>query len=407
MVRATEAFWLAMGSLTSHKLRSALILLGLVIAVSSLILVMTLVQGANTYVQDKIANLGTNVFEVSKVPLVITDFEELAQALKNKDITREDWKAVAGACPRCQAVGAVTRTTGRIRAANRSLADIAIRGESAEMAGISTVDLVAGRYFTESEDRRAAHVVLLGHGVREELFPGVDPLQQLLRIAGEEFRVIGVAEEIGSILGREQDNFVIIPLISFEKLYGSRHSLTLKVQAFSEAGLPAAMDEVRTVLRGRRNLRYTDKDDFYMATAQTYLDLWKDITSAFFLVFVLIASIASLVGGIVITNIMLVSVTERTKEIGIRRSVGATRLDILGHFLLEALAMCLTGGLIGVALGFLVAMLLRQFTPFPATLKVWVALVGLVLSSGVGLTFGLYPAVKAARLDPAVALRAE
>lgn len=407
MVSPAEAFRLALASLVQHKLRSFLTLLGLIIAVSSLILVMTLILGANTYVQDKLANLGTNVFEVAKLPLVITSFEEFAEALKNKDLTAEDWQAVSRGCRRCRAVGAVGQTTGRVRAANLSLADVTIQGESANMAAITTLDLATGRYFTEAEDRQAAHVALLGHGVAEEFFLTRDPLGKTLRIGGEEFRVIAVAEEIGSILGREQDNFVILPLGSFAKLFGRRHSLTLKVQAASEAELDTAIEEVRTELRRRRNRRYGEKDDFYFATADTYLSLWEDISSVFFLVFVLISSIASLVGGIVITNIMLVSVTQRTKEIGLRRSVGATRRDILHHFLLEALAQCLTGGIVGVALGFALALLLRQFTPFPAVVKLWVALLGLLLSSLIAVIFGLYPALRAARLDPAVALRAE
>ena len=407
MVSPAEAFRLALASLAARKLRSLLTLTGLIIAVTSLILVMTLIQGANTYVQEKLANLGTNVFEVAKVPLVITNFDEFVEALKNKDITRQDWQAVAEGCQSCQAVAAVARTTGRVRWRNRSVADIEINGESANMAVITTLDLAAGRYFTQTEEQQVTPVTLLGQGVARQFFPTVDPLQHSIRIAGEEFRVIGVAEEIGSILGREQDNFVILPLSYFEKLYGRRHSLTLKVQTDSEERLPAALDEVRTILRGRRNVQYHDKDNFYMATADTYLELFEDITSVFFLVFVLISSIASLVGGIVITNIMLVSVTERTKEIGIRRSLGARRGDILRHFLMEALAVCLTGGTIGVLLGFLLALLLRQFTPFPATVKLWVALMGLILSSLIAVVFGLYPAIKAARLDPIVALRAE
>ncbi len=407
MVNPREAFRLALESLAAHKLRSLLTLLGLIIAVSSLILVMTLIQGANTYVQDKLANLGTDVFEVAKIPLVITNFEEFAEALRHKDITREDWQAVAEACRNCRAVGAIARTSGRVRSGNRSLADIEITGETPNMAWITTLDLASGRYFTDTEEQQVVHVVILGHGVAQEFFPGRDPLQQQLRIGGEEFRVIAVAGEIGSILGQEQDNFVIIPLSVFEKLYGRRHSLTLKVQATSAGRMDAAMEEVRTRLRGRRNVRYNQKDDFYMATAETYLKLWEDISSVFFIVFVLISSIASLVGGVVITNIMLVSVTERTKEIGIRRSLGATRADILRHFLLEALAVCLTGGAVGVALGFGLALLLREFTPFPATVKWSVAFLGLAESSVVALVFGLYPAIKAAHLDPIVALRAD
>ena len=407
MVSPTEAARLALTSLAAHKLRSALTLLGLIISVTSLIVVMTLVQGANTYVQDKIANLGTNVFEVAKTPLVMTNFDEMIEALKHKDITRQQWRAVAEGCRTCVEVGAVGATGGRVRSATQSLADIRIRGESAEMARITTLDLAVGRWFTTTEDQQAVPVALLGYGVREELFPQVDPLQQSVRIAGEEFRIIGVAEEIGSVLGQEQDNFVIIPLTSFEKLYGRRHSLTLKIQAPSQEALPAVMEDVRALLRRQRNLRYADKNDFYLATAETYLELWEDISSVFFVVFVLVSSIASLVGGIVIMNIMLVSVSERRKEIGLRRSLGATRRDILWHFLLEALAVCITGGLIGEAVGFILALLLREFTPFPATIKIWVAVAGLLLSSLIALIFGIYPAVQAARLDPAVALRAE
>lgn len=401
-----ETLRLALASLAAHKLRSLLTLIGLIAAVSSLILVMTLIQGANGYVEQKLANLGTNVFEVSKTPAVITNYEELTAALRNRDLTHEDWQAVAAACQRCRAVGAAARTFGRVRGTGRSLADIQIHGESAEIADISTLDLAAGRYFTEQEDRRASHAVILGDRLAREFFPGVDPLQKTVRIAGEEFRVIAVVEKIGSVLGRDQDSFVIVPLGTFEKLYGRRHSLTIKVQTFSQAGLETAQEEVREVLRGRRQLAQDAPDDFYLTTAETYLAVWSRITSVFFVVFVLISSIATLVGGIVITNIMLVSVTERTKEIGVRRSVGARQGDILGQFLLEAVAQSLVGGLIGVAVGFVLALLVAQLTPFPAEVRLWVAAMGLGLALGVGVIFGLYPAVQAARLDPVVALRA-
>jgi putative ABC transport system permease protein len=396
---------LALAALAAHKLRSLLTLLGLIVAVSSLIVVMTLIQGANGYVEQKLANLGTNVFEVSKTPAVITNYQELTAALRHRDLTHDDWRAVAAACRHCRAVGAAARTFGRVRGEGRSLADIQIQGESAEVADLTTLELAAGRYFNEQEDRRAAHVVILGNRLAREFFPGTDPLQKTVRIAGEEFRVIGVADEIGSILGHDQDSFVILPLGIFEKLYGRRHSLTLKVQAFSQAGLGAAMDEARTVLRGRRQLAHEAPDDFYLTTAETYLKVWKRITSVFFIVFVLISSIASIVGGIVITNIMLVSVTERTKEIGIRRSVGARQGDILGQFLLEAVAQSLAGGLIGVAAGFALALAVSKLTPFPADVRLWVAGMGLGLALVVGVVFGFYPAVQAARLDPVAALR--
>jgi len=397
----------ALAALAARKLRTTLTLLGLIIGVSSLILVMTIVQGANTYVKDKIANLGTNVVEVAKVPLVTVNFEEFMKALRNKDLTRAEWRAVQEACTACRQVAAVARTSGRVRSGETSMTDVEIRGESPEMASINTLDLVGGRYFTFSEDERAATVCVLGDTVAQELFPGRDPLGQRLRIGGEEFQVIGLAEPIGSVLGQEQDNFVLIPLTTWQKIFGTHQSLTLKVQTPTEADLPRAQEQVRTILRRLRQRSYVQADDFFFATADTYLEVWRDISQVFFLVFVLISSIASLVGGIVIMNIMLVSVTERRKEIGLRRSVGARQGDILRQFLLEALTICLVGGVIGVGLGFTVAVVLRAVTPFPADVRPWVALLGFGLSSAIALLFGLYPAVRAAAVDPVVALRAE
>jgi putative ABC transport system permease protein len=407
MVSPVESFRQAWASLTAHKLRSLLTLLGLIIAVSSLILVMTLVQGANAYVQEKIANLGVNVFEITKLPQVPIKFEDFLRAFRHRDLTRDHWRALAAGCRRCLEVGAAAQTTGRVHCGGRNLTDIQIYGQSANVSLLSTLDVVAGRYFTDGEDRQGARVLLLGHRVTEKCFSSADPVGQRVRVGGDEFSVVGALEEVGSVLGQEQDNYVILPLGTFERLYGAHHSLTLKVQAASAAALPAAVEEAHALLRRQRGLRSTEADDFFVTTADTYLQLWHDISSVFFLVFVLISAVASVVGGIVITNIMLVSVKERTKEIGIRRSVGASQRDILGQFLLEALGQCLVGGGLGVLLGFLGALILSQLTPFPAAVKSWVALAGLSLSVVIGLVFGLYPAVQAARLDPAAALRSE
>lgn len=400
-----DTLQIAFTALSAHKLRTVLTLLGLIIGVMSLILVMTLIQGANAYVESKIANLGTDIFQVSKVPLATADFQKILEARKHRDLTFDDWHALEDRCRQCLAVGAQVITFGQARAEAQSLKDVTIRGETANMGWISTLDIVSGRFFSEGEQHAAVPVIILGDEVAQKLFAGRSALQKTIRIAGEEFTVVGVADRIGDILGQDQDTFVILPISVFEKLFGTRHSLIFQVKGKPPLG--PIEDEVRLILRARRHLAPAASDDFYFATADTYLDLWKDISSVFFLVFVLISSVSSAVGGIVIMNITLVSVTERTKEIGLRRSVGATQRDIAHQFLVEVLAQCLAGGCAGVALGFGLALVLRRLTPFPAVIQPWVALLGLLLASVIALVFGVYPAIKAARLDPVVALRSE
>src|SRR5713101_5257333 len=343
-MRFRDTLRLALEALSAHRLRTALTLLGLVVGVTSLILVMTLIQGANGYVKTKIANLGTDIFQVSKVPLATSNFNEMLKARKYRELTMEDWRAVVERCAACLAVGAQARTTGEIRGPSRSLVDVTLRGETANMGWISTLDLSAGRFFTESEQHAASPSVVIGAEVAEKLFAGRNPLGKAVRIAGEEFIVIGVADRIGAILGQDQDSFVIVPISAFEKLFGTRNRLVFQVKG--QPPLALAEDEVRLLLRARRHLAPDAADDFYFATADTYLNLYRDISSVFFLVFVLISSVSSIVGGIVIMNITLVSVTERTKEIGLRRSVGATQRDIARQFLVEVLAQCLVGGLV-------------------------------------------------------------
>ncbi len=404
-MRFRDTLRLALEALSAHRLRTALTLLGLVVGVTSLILVMTLIQGANGYVKTKIANLGVDIFQVSKMPLATSNFNEVLKAKKFRELTMDDSRSIVERCPACLAVGVQARTTGEIRGPERSLVDVTLRGETANMGWISTLNIPSGRFFTESEQAAAAPVTVIGAEVADKLFPQGNPLGKTMRIAGEEFTVIGVAERIGAVLGQDQDTFVIFPFTVYEKLFGARSGLIFQIKAVPP--LETAEGQARLVLRARRHLAPAAGDDFYFTTADTYLELWRDISSVFFLVFLLISSVSSIVGGIVIMSITLVSVTERTREIGLRRSVGATQRDIARQFLVEVLAQCLAGGLIGVALGFSLALLLRQLTPFPAVVRGWVALLGLGLASLIALVFGVYPAVKAARLDPVVALRTE
>jgi len=406
-VNIGEAIHIPIGSIRAHKLRSFLTLLGLIIGVMTLILVMTIVQGANVYVEEKVANLGTNVFRVSRTPLAVTDFQEFIRAQRNKPLEMSDVAAVREACRDCLEVGADATTTTTVKAGNEVGEDVSIRGVTANMADIGTAVVEEGRYVSSFDERSGAAVCVLGSEVAERLFPYGGSIGKTVRIANEDYRVIGVAERSGTVLGQSQDNFVLIPIGSFFKIFGPRRSVTIQVKAPDSTRLELAIDQVRLVLRSRRHVGYDSPDSFYVATSDTFLSLWSSISSAFFMVFIMISSIASIVGGIVIMNIMLVSVTERTKEIGIRRAVGARRGDILRQFLIEALAQCMVGGAIGVAGGFLVALAVRQLTPFPVSIKWWVAATGLVLSTLIGIFFGIYPARKASRLDPIEALRSE
>jgi putative ABC transport system permease protein len=374
--------------------------------VATLITVMTLVQGANLYVEKKIANLGTNVFRVAKTPFAVVDFTVVVKALKNKNIDSGDLAAVADECSACAAVGASANGTLSLQYQNKQVDDTTIWGYTPNMVDIDTRTVDQGRYFTEGEDRHAAYVCLIGASVVDQFFPGVNPVGHIIRTGALEFTVIGTYEKLGSVLGQDQDNFVVIPLTTYLKVRGSRSSLTLEIKA-AEGMFNKAQDDVRAIMRSRRHDQPGAVDSFFIGTAQSYISLWQSISGSFFAVFVMVSSISAIVGGIVIMNVMLVSVTERTREIGIRRALGATQSDILRQFLAESLLQCLIGGAIGILLGFACALALRTWTSFPASVQTWVALLGVALSSLIGLFFGIYPARKAALLDPVAALRTE
>ncbi len=403
-----EVIAMAWATMRAHPLRSFLALLGLVMGVATLIMVMTLVPGANTYVEQKVANLGYRFFEVLKVPIWIANFDELFKALRNKDLTPDDLQAVADSCRYCEAVGAqIVTGTGRVRYRDKELTDVAIIGQTSNMSFIGTRTLETGRFFTAFEDRAASPVTVIGYGIAEKFFGGTGVLGKTVHYGSEDLQVLGTIEKIGSVLGQDQDNFILIPLGTYRRLRGTRNSLQFEIRAANDAVFDRAMDEVRVQMRARRHIMPGAKEDFYFGTPDSYMELWNSISGAFFMVFVMISAISAVVGGIVIMNIMLVSVTERTKEIGVRRACGARQRDILRQFLAEALLQCLMGGGIGIAIGFGAAVLLKTLTSFPADVKTWVAVTGLFFASVIGLFFGIYPAMKAARLDPVTALRTD
>ena len=408
MLAARDNFSQSFGSLRAHKLRAILTILGLTMGVATLITVMTIVQGANLYVEQKIANLGTNVFQMARTPFAVTDFNVIIKALRYKKVELADVRAVAAGCSSCQFVGASASSTVRVTYREHDLADVTLTGHTANMSEIDTRTVEQGRFFSETEEKRSAMVCVVGSGIVEQFFAGVSPLGRVIRVANQELTVVGTFEKVGSVLGQDQDTFVVIPLTTFLRLRGSRSSLTINIKAAGgEKIFESAQDQARMIMRVRRHITGNKEEDFFIGTKDSYISLWQSISGAFFAVFIMVSAISAVVGGIVIMNVMLVSVTERTKEIGIRRAMGAREGDILKQFLTESVMQCLVGGFVGVVAGFGIATALREFTEFPASVQTWVAVLGLVLSSIIGLFFGIYPAVQASKLDPVVALRAE
>lgn len=393
-------------ALRAHRLRTSLTMLGLTMGVATLITVMTIVQGANSYVENKVANLGTNVFQIARTPFAVTDFSIVIKALKYKKIEADDMAAIAERCLGCDQVGATATATVKARSGDKEVSDVNFYGQTASMADIDTRAVEIGRYFTPAEVEHHAGVCVIGDTVAQRLFLGMDPLGKTLRVENEEMRVVGVMEKVGSVLGQDQDDFVTVPLPVFLRMKGVHTSLTINVKT-TAPNFEKAQDQARLILRARRHLSGSMDDDFFIGTKESYMALWRSISSAFFAVFILVSAISVLIGGIVIMNVMLVSVTLRRREIGVRRAVGATKGDILNQFMAESVMQCVAGGLAGISIGFLVALLLRSFTPFPASVQTWVAILGVLLSSAVGLFFGIYPAMRASQLDPIVALRSE
>jgi len=395
-----------LSALHAHKLRASLTMLGLTMGVATLITVMTIVQGANLYVENKIANLGTNVFQIARTPFAVTDFNIIIKALKYKKIEIEDVRAVEEGCTACGEVGATASASVKARYEDKESTDVNFYGQTPNMANIDSRSVELGRYFSNWEADHRTSVCLIGDTLVQRLFLGVDPIGKNIRIANDEFTVIGVMEKVGSVLGQDQDNFVIVPLPVFLSIQGIHSSLTINVKT-SAGNFETAQDQAQLILRARRHLSGKMENDFFIGTKDSYMALWKSISSAFFGVFILVSVISVVIGGIVIMNVMLVSVTLRRREIGVRRAMGATQSDILKQFITESFMQCIAGGIIGIALGFLVALVLRTYTPFPASVRTSVAVMGVIMSSAVGLFFGIYPAVRAAKLDPVVALRSD
>ncbi|HUR37248.1 MAG TPA: ABC transporter permease [Terriglobales bacterium] len=407
-----EAIRIALQSLWANKLRSVLTLLGVVIGIASVIAVVTFINGINGYVAEKIFNLGADVFIVNKMPNVITNIDQFLEGNKRKNLGLEDYEAVRDGCTTCQVVGASAgggASRGNVKYNTQVSKDTAVRGWTPSMARIYDLELIAGRAITDTDMNNSSNVAVIGYDIYENLFAGVDPINKEIRVDGREYRVIGVGKKEGSTLGQSRDNWVMYPISTWLKQYSSsRNSVRIWAKATGVgAELTNAMDETRVILRSRRHDQPGQKDSFELDTNQSFLSIWSSISSSFFAVTVGIASISLLVGGIVIMNIMLVSVTERTREIGIRKALGAKKADVLSQFLIESATMAVVGGALGVLVGVVVAKGVTFAIGMPSRIEAWSVIAGLLVSASVGIFFGVYPARRAADLDPIVALRSE
>jgi putative ABC transport system permease protein len=402
-----EAAVIALNAIWTNKLRSFLTVLGNIVAVTSIIAVVSLVQGMNAYVSDAIiSDVGADNFTIQRAPVVRTQEDE-ERIRNNPRITMRDADAVRKFSDNIGAVNAQAGSSARVTYKNISLDGVGITGVSRDYVNFSTYNAEQGRLINPVEIDRDRPLTVLGWQTADRLFGPADPIDKIIKIGGLHFRVVGVSEKKGSVFGRSQDEFAIIPLGLFQKMFGSRPSLEIVVKPKTPEVVKAAMDDATVALRIERRLRAAERDNFGMFTSDTILGIYEQATRGIFAVLIGVVALSLVVGGIVIMNIMLMVVSERTREIGLRKALGARRRDIVWQILTESVTLSIMGGIIGTTLGFALALLISKLSPLPASVQVWSVMMGLGITALVGLFFGMYPAMRAAALDPIDALRRE
>ncbi len=402
-----ETLRLALDSLRAHKLRSFLTLFGVIMAVTTLVVVMSAIAGLNLYVANRVANLGANVFIIDRFG-IITSMDEFQKAQKRPLITFEDYLRLRDTMQTAKAVAAIDDRNVQTRSGDIKMENTDVMGASANFADVRNIDVAQGRFITPADDEHRSEVVFIGADLASKFFPNVDPIGKTIRAETHSYQVIGVAEPFGSAFGQSQDNYMIIPLNTYQKEWHRQNDwLTIFVQSPSAEMMQACEDEARMLMRAWRKVPYDAKDNFAILGSDSIMALWHDLTGNLAFVAMALVSVFLVVGGIVIMNIMLASVTERTREIGLRRSLGARKQHIILQFMTESAVLAAVGGLIGILSAYLVVNTVQALFSFPMNTPIGSVILSLGVSTGVGLFFGIYPAMRAAKLDPIEALRAE
>jgi putative ABC transport system permease protein len=407
MNQVYDSILIALQAIWANKLRSFMTVLGNIVAVTSIVTVVTLIQGMNGMVADAIvSDIGADNFTVQRMPPIFSE-DEADRNRNNPLITIDEADAIRAFSPLIVSVAAQAGRNATVSYRTEEVNNAQIQGVTSSYSDFSTFSAERGRMMSAVEVERGQQVTLLGYGLADRLFGDIDPIEKTLKIAGINFRVVGVSEQKGSFFGNSQDNFAVIPLGAYQRLFGARQSLSLMVKPVSTDRMSEAMDDATVALRVSRHLKPSAPNNFGILTSDTILDLYRQVTSGIFLVLVGIVALSLVVGGIVIMNIMLMVVSERTREIGLRKALGAKRKDIMSQVLTESITLSTLGGLVGILLGSLAASLIAALTPLPARLEMWSVVLGIGITAAVGLFFGAWPAHRAASLDPIEALRRE